>query len=502
MRCAALIVALTGIMLQTVLICHGADNGRIRETQIVQIFASRKICYYHRPWKPPSFARSRATGFFFQCDEDFPGEKGLILTSAHAIDQAVRIKISNGREKRQYKVSCLGICHTADFAVLKMEPVELEEYERRNEKIVPLELGDSDTLRVGDKVTGWGYPIGGRKISKSEEGEISRVEIARYHYSQERWLVVQASLQQNRGNSGGPVIKDGRVLGMAFQGIRESDRINYFIPINIIRRLLPVLNQPDRIPHWRYWAQPMPENLKTYFHLDKDDGGVLINYIIPGGGPHRFGLRAGDVLLSIDGLDIDNCGDVYLPQLEQKVFFGEVLSRKRVGDPLSMKVVREGKPSAIEGRIERGLPRLVPKVFTPANYFIFGGIGFVELTYNCVLNLGKSGQQFRYKYLDSFPERPHQKIVIITEIFPEHGLDGTDRYLKRVEKIDGVPILNIEHLYRRIQELKDKGAQSVLLELAGKTKLALDILNGPSLDSEIQKKYGIHYLKTQDGFSK
>ena len=56
--------------------------------------------------------------------------------------------------------------------MLKMEPAELADYEQRNGKIVPLDLGDSDKLRVGDKVLGWGYPLGGERISKSEQGEI------------------------------------------------------------------------------------------------------------------------------------------------------------------------------------------------------------------------------------------------------------------------------------------------------------------------------------------
>ena len=130
------------------------------------------------------------------------------------------------------------------------------------------------------------------------------------------------------------------------------------------------------------------------------------------------------------------------------------------------------------------------------------GIGFVELTYNCIQNLGRSGRAFREKYLEEFPERPYQKIVIISEIFPEYGLVETSLYLERVEKIDGKQVLNINHLYDTIQSLKKKGKKKVLLELPGNIQLPLDFEKADELDNEIKKKYGILYMKTAGGFSK
>ena len=349
------------------------------DTKVVRVLATNKSSYYHKPWKSPNFDTVAASGFFFEDNENFPGMKGLILTNAHAVAMSQSIKVSNGREKRRYKVRQLGICNTADFAVLQMEPQELEVYESRNGKIMPLKLGDSDKLRVGDKVLGWGYPLGGERISKSEEGEINRIEVNRYTYSQEYWLMVQASLQQNQGNSGGPVLKDGVVVGIAFQGVSASDRINYFIPINLVRSLMPLLQNQELIPHWQYEAQPMFPRLKEYYKLKPDQAGVLLNYVIPNGGPHKFGLRANDILLEIEGHEIDDFGDIFYQPLGQKIYFEEILNRKKIGDPLTFRVIRKGKVLEIQGKVTPGLPKLVPKIFTRANYFISGGIGFVEL---------------------------------------------------------------------------------------------------------------------------
>ncbi|MGO9121337.1 MAG: trypsin-like peptidase domain-containing protein [Desulfomonilaceae bacterium] len=481
---------------------YGREEGALPtiETQVLRIFATKNSGYYHKPWKSPDFTNLKASGFFFKDDKSFPDKEGLILTNAHAVSMAQSIKVSNGREKRRYDVKVLAIFDSADFAVLQMDPEDLKVYESRNGKIVPLELGDSDVLRVGDKVLGWGYPLGGERISKSEQGEISRIEVNRYIYSQDAWLMVQASLQQNRGNSGGPVIKNEKVVGISFQGMTQGDRINYFIPINLVKNVFPYLNDQKKIPRWRMFIQYMFPRLNDYYQLGPEQGGVLLAYIIPGGGPYNFGLRSKDILLEIDGHPIDNFGEISFEILGQKIHFSEILNRKFLGDPLSVKVLRDGKSLDISGKVTESLPKLVPRIFTPANYFVYCGMGFVELTLNCIDNLGKSGDNFRARYGDQLPQQPYQKIVIISEIFPEYGLVDTTPYLERVKKIDGEEIRNIEHLYNKIQSLIKDGKKKALLELHQDIVLPLDLTRADSLDKEIQNKYGILYMKTPTGF--
>jgi S1-C subfamily serine protease len=482
--------------------CPSDQPDSLIETQVLRLLATKYSGYYHKPWKSPDFTTVKGSAFFFKDDENFPGLRGLILTNAHAVSMAQSIRVSNGREKRQYSVNPLGVCNSADFAVLQMDPGDLAAYERINGPVVPLELGDSDILRVGDKVTGWGYPLGGERLSKSEQGEISRIEVNQYAYSLDRWLMVQASLQQNRGNSGGPVLKDGKVVGIAFQGMRTSDRINFFIPINLVKDIIPVLDRQEMIPRWSYLVQSMFPRLKEFYNLEPEQGGVLLDYVTPEGGPNTFGLVNNDILLAIDGREIDNFGEIYFAPLGQKIYFGEILNRKRVGDPLTIKVIRDGNERQVSGKITPGLPRLVPRIFTPANYFIYCGIGFVELTLNCIENLGKSGDIFRAKYQDEFPEQPYQKIVIISEIFPEYGLVDTSTYLKRVTKIDGSPVLNVESLYNCIDSLEKQGRKKAILELEDRIRLPLDLERAPTLDAAIKEKYGILYMKTPGTFSK
>ncbi len=263
-----------------------------------------------------------------------------------------------------------------------------------------------------------------------------------------------------------------------------------------MKDLIPLLDKQDLLPRWGYVVQPLFPRLKDFYNLELDQGGVLLDYVIPDGGPSKFGLVNNDILMEIDGHEIDNFGEIYFEPLGQKVYFSEILNRKKVGEDLAVKVIREGKVLEIRGKITPGLPRLVPRIFTRANYFIYCGIGFVELTLNCIDNLGKSGDTFRAKYEDQFPDLPYQKIVIISEIFPEYGLVDTSSYLKRVEKIDGGHVLNVESLYSTIESLAKQGKKKVLLELEGHIQLPIDFERAPELDAMIKEKYGILYMKT------
>ena len=171
-----------------------------------------------------------------------------------------------------------------------------------------------------------------------------------------------------------------------------------------------------------------------------------------------------------------------------------------MGDPMVVKVIRGGQIVEIKGTVGHGLPKLVPKIFTSANYFIKGGVGFVELTLNCIENLGKSGESFQAKYEDQYPKRPFEKIVIISEIFPEYGLVDTAGYLKRVEKIEDEEVVNIEGLYNSIQEAAKAGKKKVLLKVAEHIQLPIDLDKADELDAKIKEKYGILYMKTPGGF--
>ena len=124
----------------------------------------------------------------------------------------------------------------------------------------------------------------------------------------------------------------------------------------------------------------------------------------------------------------------------------------------------------------------------------------MELTMNCIKNLGQSGDTLRARYAERFPERPYQKIVIISEIFPDYGLVDSSSFLNRVMKVGDVDVVNIQQFYDTIQDLVAKGEKRVLLKIWPNMTFPLDLTTAEELDGNIEEKYGILYMKTPGGF--
>jgi len=97
--------------------------------------------------------------------------------------------------------------------------------------------------------------------------------------------------------------------------------------------LLSVIISPSSACHFPSHANNFLNPLGTFlllnclrhirgcFGLWTEDGGLLLNYVIPDGGPYKFGLRVNDILLEIDGHKIDNFGEIFFEPLDQRIHF-------------------------------------------------------------------------------------------------------------------------------------------------------------------------------------
>src|SRR5690606_23070094 len=108
------------------------------------------------------------------------------------------------------------VWHDCDLALLQVED------EGFFDDVPPADIGELPALR--DKVSVVGFPIGGEEISITE-GVVSRIEVQRYNHSQRHLLAVTVDAAINQGNSGGPVFKNGKVAGIAFQKLTGVDNI-------------------------------------------------------------------------------------------------------------------------------------------------------------------------------------------------------------------------------------------------------------------------------------
>jgi serine protease Do len=229
--------------------------------------------------------RSLGSGFIISPD-------GYLVTNAHVVDNAtvIRVKLA---DERTFDARVVGVDSKTDVALLKVDA---------KGKLPTVSLGDSDALEVGDWVIAIGNPFGlSHTVTVGIISARSR-QIGQGPYDD--FLQTDASI--NPGNSGGPLFDArGQVVGINTAIVAHASGIGFAVPINLAKTLLPQLRVAGRVR--RGWLglgiQDLTEELAENFGV-KSGQGVLVSQVFIDSPAARAGLRAGDVVLSVDGVKV------------------------------------------------------------------------------------------------------------------------------------------------------------------------------------------------------
>ncbi|RIK53273.1 MAG: peptidase S1 [Chloroflexi bacterium] len=269
-------------------------------------------------------------------------QAGHILTNYHVIEGAERIEVNFG-DDTPYPAEVVGVDPRNDVAVIRADaPADL---------LVPVELGTSANLVVGQRAIAIGNPFGqfGRTLTtgvisaldRTLEGQDGRTITG----------VIQTDAAINRGNSGGPLLdSSGRVIGInsaIFSPTGTSAGVGFSVPIDTVRRLLPDLLTLGRYRHpWlgiRY-AYAVTPGLAELLKLPVDHGLLLVQ-LYEGSPLALANVRGaqdeailgnqrvyigGDILVAVDGQPIGRIQEL------------EILleDNHRVGDTVNVKLMR------------------------------------------------------------------------------------------------------------------------------------------------------------------
>jgi len=247
---------------------------------------------------------------------------GYILTNNHVIDDAtqIRIKLSDGKE---YDAKVVGRDPKTDLALLKAEGAS---------NLHPLQLGDSDSLKVGNWVVAIGSPFGLEQTVTAGIVSAKGRVIGSGPY--DNFIQTDASI--NPGNSGGPLLNtEGQVVGINTAIFSQSGGnvgIGFAIPVNMAKEIVPQLEENGRVT--RGWLgvgiQKITPELAKSFGL-KDEKGALVSQVVKGGPADKAGIETGDVIVEFDGKKVSDMND--LPR---------VVASTPVGKTVAVKVLRGG----------------------------------------------------------------------------------------------------------------------------------------------------------------
>ena len=256
-------------------------------------------------------------------------EEGIIVTNNHVIEGADEITVILSDET-EYTAELLGRDPKADIAVLKIDP--------NNKKLIGLDWGDSDVMRVGDWTIAIGNPLGlGGTVTAGIVSAISR-DLGSGPYV--KFLQTDASI--NRGNSGGPLFNlDGKVIGINTAIVSQtggSIGLGFAIPSNSAKKIVNQLKEFGKTK--RGWLgvmiQPVTKDFAESLGLS-DQKGAFVSNVNPNGPSKKAGIEAGDVILKFNNEEIIKMSD--LPR---------VVAEADVGSTASLEVWRKNKKINIE----------------------------------------------------------------------------------------------------------------------------------------------------------
>ena len=386
-----------------------AQPNELRKS-VARINTTAQEANYRIPWLPGNSGGGSGTGWVVEGDR--------LATNAHVVSNARFITIEKENDPKKYIATVEHIAHDCDLALLKVEDPEFFKYTKA------LPIGGIPELE--STVSVFGYPIGGERMSVTQ-GVVSRVDFRTYTHSVvDSHLTIQIDAAINPGNSGGPVLQDGKVVGVAFQGYSGdvAQNVGYMIPTPVIKHFLKDVKDGhyDRYMDLSIATFPTPNKaMRKALGLGDDDRGVLVSNVFSAG-VAAGSLKPGDVILSIDGLNVASDGFVDLEG--ERVLMAEVAERKFLGDVAKFGLLRDGKQldtdvkftSAWQFNIQANRYDEQPA------YVLLGGLLFQPLSRNLLATYQFTSDRVNYfydRFISNEIYKEHPEIIVLSAVLPD-----------------------------------------------------------------------------------
>jgi serine protease Do len=245
--------------------------------------------------KKPRRTISQGSGFAFAASPDMT----FILTNSHVVQDAQRIRVTF-QDGREFDAKLQGTDPKSDVAVLRIAA----------RGIPTLKWGDSARLEVGEWVVAMGNPFGlSHTLTTGVVSAKGRTSLGINDYED----FIQTDAAINPGNSGGPLLNlDGEVVGVSTAIFSRSGGymgVGFAIPSNLARAIAEQLVTGGKVVRGYVGlaVQPLTMEIAEAMGL-KENRGVLVNQVNEGSPAERAGIRPGDVLVSFDGVALDDGG--------------------------------------------------------------------------------------------------------------------------------------------------------------------------------------------------
>jgi len=277
--------------------------------------------------------------------------KGHILTNHHVVANAQKLEVTLA-DGSKWPAKLIGSDPDNDLAVIKIEAPR--------EKMRVISMGDSKSLKIGQKVLAIGNPFGLQRTLTtgiiSSLGRTIRSEVGTLIED-----VIQTDAAINPGNSGGPLLSsDGEIVGINSAIISPtggSVGIGFAIPVNTAKRVVPELIAKGYVtyPYIGATVQSLIPEMAKYLKL-KIERGAMILEVVKGGPADKAGLKGGNQKIQVGNMIVMVGGDIVVKADQKDVKTNDELihyiREKKPGDIVLLKVFR--KDSFIDVKVTLG----------------------------------------------------------------------------------------------------------------------------------------------------
>jgi S1-C subfamily serine protease len=282
---------------------------------------------------------------------------------------------------------------------------------------------------------------------------VTRVEHVMYLQSWARLLSIQMDAAIGAGSSGGPLVHDGSLVGVAAQTTVTNDTIGCAVAAPVVRQFLDDVadGRIDGVPTLRIDTQPLGNPaLRGSLGVQEGETGALVRTVAPVS-PAAGILLPGDVLTAVDGLDVADDSTVELRGRE-RTDLTYAIDRHQVGETVTLRFLRAGQ--AREARVRLGLAlgeaELVPRLHErPGDYYIYGGLVFLAVTQDYVIRALEM-DSFNWNltpYIVRALEHPGEQVILLQAVLTASVNQGYGKAAGEViQSVDGQPVRSLREL--------------------------------------------------------
>ncbi|MGJ8673878.1 trypsin-like peptidase domain-containing protein [Rubritalea sp.] len=448
---------------------------------VVRIEVASQVPDYKTPWNAGRFSGGTGTGFLIG--------KNQFLTNAHVVSNARRVLITMHGSSRKFPARVVHIAHDCDLALIEVEDFS------SFENLPHLSIGSIPQLESEVRVIG--YPIGGERISVTR-GVVSRIDFAPYSHSRaDSHLVVQIDAAINPGNSGGPVLQKGKVVGVAFQGLRQADNTGYMIPTPVIKRFLKDIEDGKYDKYVDLGISSFAifnPAMREVHNLEPNAPGVLVADVVAGSSSSPA-LQTGDILTAIDGHAVDSSGSVVIAG--ERVDMNEIVERKFAGETVKLDFVRDGKEMSEEVEL-KGFPpaqMVAIQYGKKPRYTIQGGLVLQPLNINLYSAHKLNNPRVRRLFNDFVSEglyKERKDILVLTRVLDDPINSGLSEFVgNAIKSINGVDITDMKQAHDLLNPTEMPEFFEIMLDGSDRP-LILPSEGLSAANGRISTSYGVH----------